>query len=73
MGEVGLGFVLLALLLLSSDAQLVGGRYLRGWLPFLLLLVLLLDGLGEVLEEGEGRGRRDIFFTVALLLGEEGE
>ena len=69
MSEVGLGFVLLALLLLSSDAQLVGGSDLRGWLPFLLLL----DGLGEVLEEGEGRGRRDIFFTVALLLGEEGE
>ena len=73
MSEVGLGFVLLALLLLSSDAQLVGGSDLRSSLSFLLLLVLLLYWLGEALVEGEGRGRRDIFFTVALLLGEDGE
>ena len=79
LSEVGLGFLLLDLVvvllstlvvvLLSDVAQLVlVGTDRRGWVPFLLLLVLLLGWL----EEGEGRGRRELFFTVVglQLLGE---
>ena len=63
MREVGRGFLLA--LVLTSDAQLVGTD-LRGWVPFLLML----GGLGKVLEEGEGRS--ELVFTVGLL-AEEGE
>ena len=80
LSEVGLGFLLLGLVvvllsalvvvLLSDVAQLVlVGTDRRGWVPFLLLL---LGWLEVVLEEGEGRGRRELFFTVVglQLLGE---
>ena len=83
LSEVGLGFLLLGLVvvllsslvvvLLSDVAQLVlVGTDRRGWVPFLLLL--LLGWLEGVLEEGEGSGRRELFFTVVglQLLGEEG-
>ena len=87
LSEVGLGFLLLGLVvvllsslvvvLLSDVAQLVlVGTDRRGWVPFLLLLVLLLPVLGwmeVVLEEGEGRGRRELVFTVGLQLLGEGE
>ena len=75
MSEVGLaGF--LSPLELESDAELVltlldaqlVGMDRRGWLPFLLVPLGWLDG---VLEEEEGRGREDIFFTGFLLVGEE--
>ena len=72
LSEVGLGFLLLALVvvLLSDVAQLVlVGTDRRGWVPFLLQV----GWLEVVLEEGEGRGRRELFFTVVglQLLGEE--
>ena len=79
LSEVGLGFLLLGLVvvLLSDVTQLVlVGTDRRGWVPFLLLLVLLLPVLGwmeVVLEEGEGRGRRELVFTVGLQLLGEGE
>ena len=75
MSEVGLaGF--LSPLVLESDAELVltlldaqlVGIDRRCWVPFLLLPLGWLDG---VLEEEEGRGREDIFFTGFFLVGEE--
>ena len=82
LSEVGLGFLLLDLVvvllsalvvvLLSDVTQLVlVGTDRRGWVPFLLLLLVWLE---VVLEEGEGRGRRELFFTVVglQLLGEVG-
>ena len=81
LSEVGLGFLLLGLVvvllsslvvvLLSDVAQFVlVGTDRRGWVPFLLLV----GWLEVVLEEGEGSGRRELFFTVVglQLLGEEG-
>ena len=72
LSEVGLCFLLALVVLLSDVAQLVlVGTDRRGWVPFLLLV--LLGWLEEVLEEGEGSGRRELFFTVGLQLGEVGE
>ena len=69
MSEVGLGFLLA--LVLTSDAHLVGTD-LRGWVPFLLLVLLMLGWVDKVLEEEEGRGRGSKFVFTGGLLGEQG-